>query len=877
MSHYIKKLGDIGEITEILVGDDIKQYYLTQKSFQGWKIEDSTEGNTIDFVCPQLKQAQNLERAAFYQVFSPKDKVNPIACFELTDIQYDYLINQVFVWKCTGKSWRRAASKMIISLKESRISFKSLCKKILFQMNQQHYAFNLDDSFIEEHLPFEERYGRGYKARAYCKDVLDDLENLGYRIYFDSNLKMHGYHESTSTVRKINYDSDTRIHEKKISYNYAESPSGRIIIKANNVVSDNYTAESFTSTGDFSQKFILSEKAAEPVRLFLGFDSNTELTSNFEDSPIGNTADELKTGNLQVNSLSLGNFLNHKRNYKNTLNGNGGIVAGTRFFISQNTGEIALLGLQSAPEDQPSSWVGGFFVKNNKLKIIFNGSIQDIDFPDLIPTIRTNITGINGQNISVIDSTGFKLGETVYIEQDGQTVNYGVIQSISSNLITLINDPLMTFYAGQTILQQSTYLIKWVYYTGSLMFYAKRSVDTIFKIVGKYTLNISGNAFIQLYANNGHKAGLDFFDLQENLEIFVSRNPLSVSDSKRNLDIAFDDSASQLASEVQVIINDDNKFELKFEAPTAESFYTAESIISPNSIKLLNITDLKIGDRLLIDSNERFIESVNTDEKIITWLSGISGLVLNIPIIKNDIFPAKNQVLQVSYRTRKDEVLPLCPSNCLSVKSKIPEIINLSFENQVKYSDFRTIAKGELEKLCFPQLVGTFTMIIESKRGLDLGVTNLLEDIPKVGETIVVKSPRYKPDFDGMQGYITNVVLSSVSHENAFKAEITIGNPKNRFDSFLYALNKNSKTNTLINEELPENDIMCLIQERVNVSVRMTLSELEAKSFYNENYSTMISEYRRYAYSDSISLINVLKWSARSQRNNNCFISELVN
>ena len=167
-------------------------------------------------------------------------------------------------------------------------------------------------------------------------------------------------------------------------------------------------------------------------------------------------------------------------------------------------------------------------------------------------------------------------------------------------------------------------------------------------------------------------------------------------------------------------------------------------------------------------------------------------------------------------------------------------------------------------------------MIIESQRPFDLGVTGLLADIPRVGEKIKIISPKYKPDFDQLEGYITNVVLSSVGHENTFKAEITIGNPKNKFDSFLYRLNKSTRATSLIDENLPENDIMCLIQERVNVSVNMTLSQLSAYSFKNELYSNMINEMRLFTYSDNLSLFNIAKWSAFNERSNG-FINELAN
>lgn len=870
MSHYLKKIGSSTLIRAAIN----KTYWLSEKSAHDWSIEDSEDGNTVELYCPQTQNNNDLVRGEFYQLFAITDKVNPIAAFQLIDINYQYQNTQKeYVWKLSGKSWRDIANRIVIHLNSSRIRFKQLCSEILRQTRLTHSAFSANESFIEDHN-FE---FRNYRAKAYLPDVIADLKKTGYQIWFDASMQMVARHEDTASIYVVNYDSDYKIADKQITTRYFESPAGMVQVRASKIISSEYTSQTFTATGKIEDTvYSLSSMPAEPIRTLIPFAVPSDLTNNFDTAPIGVTADSLIEGRLQVANLALGIFDSHKRNYKKALNGSAGLTIGSSLAIHQSTGIIATHGIQIAPADQPSSWIAGFYVENKTLKIIFNGLIESIVFPSLIPTIRADITAISANTVSISGSSNdYVIGETVYFEKDNQIIGLGIIQSKGISTITFAENVQIDYSLGIKLLQQADYIFKISYNPGQIIYYAKKGTDEAFTIVQKKNLTLSGDLFLQLYANDEHSISFDFLDIQENLETFLSREANNDGNTIRNYDVAFEDSASQLQSEVQ-IFSENEVWKARFEAIPTENIKIITAINSVNSVTLNDIEGLSVGDRALISDYARNISSIVGNA--ISWTEPIASINSLIPVYKTDTHPGKYEIITIKYKTLAEDIIPLCSSVCSASSDKSSLIVDLDSEEQIDYQTFRELAENEVNRVCLPYLAGSFSIIIESNRINNQGLTGILADIPQVGQKIRINSPRFKTDFHDLEAYISDVKLMSVGHSNTFKIEVVIGDQGKNFDVLLYRLRKQvTKTSNLINDSIPDETYLCTQKVIGSSTLSISLSTDTAKTFRNESYSVWVNELVNWIYSaNSISLSNVSKQSARNQLSNG-FINGLAN
>jgi hypothetical protein len=881
------KWPDVGSGFKYLIQAAFNKHYWLQpnKTAQNWVWLDSENGNDVQFYCPQTVNPNALEPGSFYYIFAQQDLKNPIAAFELHDVmtEYSQAKDSPYVYRCIGKTWRSILDTdgIVVSLNESKISFKDLCKKLLAQIKKGHIAFKTDDTYIDD----DPYVFSSYKARCYASEVIKDLESYGYRIWFDANLKMHAVKNDlnnrpytiTAVISKneftlssvegirlnerfeygkvicrideivgnnikinkyinvtapqiiyvtnsyiVDWDFDNKISNKDLNTQKRERPISRFNVKGDNIISTNLLTDSFVSSGLIEESiYSLTKKPAQPSRNFVAFDTQSSVDETFDFSPAGPSSDTIVQGRLKVNNLATGNYGTQYRNYKDPIDANGGITLGASLAISQNVGNIALLGLKASPGDGPGNYLAGFSIFGASLKVIYRGVEYSTSFSSLIATVEREITNISiaGSNsvISVNNADSiYTIGQTVLFQLNGESKNFGTIISTTSSSITV--DRNVTFVSGMKLLQQADYILKIAYYNNSIIWYAKKGTDTRFTIVRKENLSLSGSAYIQLYANNQHSISFDFADFQENLSVEVKRT--GTDGATRSLDIAFEDSASYLQGEVEIYEDDDEVWKVKFDQIEDSEAFLIELVISPSELLIRSsIARLGVGDRILVNNYARTIISRNESACTIVLNQNVPDISINSPVYKTDTTPGKGETLEIIYKPVESISLPLCGNACASPASKATKIIKLELQQNVPYDVFRTIAQDEVNKACLPEPSGSFEMLIQTNDDYNLGSVGIFRDVPSVGQRLRLRTRGTNNNqYDELESTITEVKLESIGHPNGYKCSVTFGEQKD-FTALVSNLKRELVGQSkLINEDLPAEDLICIISESINIS-----------------------------------------------------------
>ena len=858
MTHQLKKIGSDNFIQAAWD----KSYFLSPNyTAQGWSIQDTlSEGNTVELYCPfEVTGSESFKKGSYYQIFSNFDLINPVSVFQLYDIQYQYLPNsamQAKVYKLIGKSYRAIFSEpgIILNFNASKIKFKALMILILKQLNKGHPAFSLDETFIEDvNYTFN-----SFIAREYADKVFDEIQKYGFQLWWDANLKLHAISKNSNQVYSIDLDTDLKIKDSDFSYQNINAPVGQIIVVGQNVLSSNYLTENITADGTFDQKFYLTEKPGNTRRIPIDFDTQTIEELN---NPSIVNGDSVENSRLTINNVSLQTFGSQYRNYKTSINCQGGITLGASLSLNQATGQCALLSLQNNPTDSVGEYLASFFIDNLKLKIIYNGQIIDPVF-NLIPTLKRDITSITNNQVLVSDGLGYSVGQMVLFDISGEVLNTAIITSVVGNLITV--DQNIQFVSGMRLYQQADYLIKYIYYPNQIIFYAKKGTDPNFTVLFTTDLSLNDFRFLQIYANQLHSLSLDFIDLTENITIQVSRN-------ERPLDVAFEDSASRLQAEIQVYEDTTvSKWSLKFSALTNndetvyDEVFIVTSVISTTVFELDFVTGLAIGKRILINKTARYITNI-TDKKI-TINSPLAGVTEFSQVYLSETLPAKDDILKIVYLPSRKIELPLCPTECISSEGKATQIINIESDNNLTIEEFYLRAELEKSLFCMPELSGQFTLLIEHDPKTKIGHMGIMSDIPYAGQKISLNT-EFKPELDKAEGVITSVTISGMGNENMIKVDVSVGTPLNSLAYFLEQSNKrNSKQTILINENIPDKSFLCTISERISVSDNIP-AFISRTGYSNKNgvYKNMANGIRRKEYTETtFSLSNTAKKNAKN-------------
>lgn len=857
MTHQLKKIGS----NNFIQAAWDKSFFLSPNyTAQGWSIQDTlSEGNTVELYSPiEISGSESFKRGSFYQIFSNYDLVNPIAVFQLYDIQYQYIPNPTMrakVYKLIGKSYRAIfnESGIILNFNVSKIKFKNLMILILKQLNKGHPAFSLDESFIEDvNYTFN-----SFIAREYAYKIFEEIQKYGFQLWWDSSLRLHAISKASNQVYEADLDN-LKIKDSDFNYQNTNSPLGKIIVVGKNVLSSNYLTETITADGTFDQKFYLSEKPGNPRRIPIDFDTQTIEELN---NPSIVNGDSIGNGRMTINNVALQTFGSQYRNYKTSINCQGGITLGASLALNQATGQCALLSLQNNPTDSIGEYLASFFIDNLKLKIIYNGQVIDPNF-SLIPTLKRDITSITNNQVLVSDGSGYTIGQLVLFDVSGEILNTAIITNVAGNIITV--DQNIQFVAGMRLYQQADYLIKYIYYPNQIIFYAKKGTDANFTILFTADLSLNDFRFLQVYANQLHSLSLDFIDLTENITIRVSRN-------ERPLDVAFEDSASRLQAEIQVYEDTSlEKWGLKFPALANEDetiydeIFIVTNPISTTILELDFVTGLAIGKRILINKIARLITNIAGNQ--ITINAPLSGITVSNPVYLSETLPAKDDILQIIYLPSKEIQLPLCPAECVSSEGEATQIITIESDNNLTIEEFTIRANLEKELICMPELTGQFTMLIEHEPKTKIGHMATMADIPYAGQKIRLLT-EFKPELDEAEGIINSVTVSSIGHENMIKVEVEVGTPVNSLSYYLDQLAKrNSKQTILINENIPDKDLLCTISERLSLSdTALSLSNITPNTAKSGTSKVFYNGVRVYQYNDTnLVLSNITKNTAKS-------------
>ena len=739
-------------------------------------------------------------------------------------------------------------------------------KQILAQINAGHPAFSTDDSFIED----VDYTFSSFIAKSYVDKVFEEIQQYGFNLWFDNNLKLHAISANSALTYDVDWDDDIKLKNKEnLTFQRENRPVGQIVVVAENVLSTNYTTETITANGSFDQKFEIAEKPGNPNLISIDFDKPAPEELNPASIAGGDT---IENGRLKINKVIGQTFSSHYRNYKTSLDARGGLIVGTSLSLNQSSGQCALLALQENPTDSVGDYIAAFFIDGLSLKIIFRGQIIDPGFT-LIPSLKQTVLGISGNQVTV-DAMGddYQIGESVIFDIEGETVDVAVVTDKAGNLVTI--DKNVTYVTGMKLRQQADYLIKYIYYPDSVIFYAKKGTDANFRVLSEEYLKLTDYKFVQVYANQLHDLSLDWIDLTENLAIQVTRHKSPYpSPTRRPLDVGFEDSASRLQAEVQVYQDSTTeKWGLKFPALENEDesifdeIYIVTNVISTTTFELDFTTGISPGTRLLLNKTERFVQSVNGNQ--ITLTQPISGITNTTPVYRTEVFPAKDDVLEVVYLASKKEKLPICPAGCLASEGKATKIINIDNDgdNGLTCNEFRLRAETEKDNVCIPELVGSFTFLIEHERRTFNGQMGIYSDIPYAGQIIKIKS-KLKNDVSDYKGKITAVNIKSTGNTNITEIEVQIGTPLNSLARFLDLLNKRVRRQSiLIDDDIPDESFLCPTQESLFFTDNINAFTSKAGyGFKNGLHKVMVSGVKKLTYDDyNFALSNASKKNAKS-------------
>lgn len=825
MSHYLKKytggawetiatnwedLGlyweSIGNQAEYLIRAAVnKNYWLQpQNSAQSWEWTDGESGNDIVVFCPETANQTDLEIGSFYYLFAEQDLISPICAFYLVDLitEYSPAADSPYIYKLIGKSWRGILQEpgIVVDLNLSKASFKTVCVKLLEQIVDGHPAFSTDDNLIVD----DDFVFPAYRARTYAYEVIQDLESYGYKIWFDSRLRLNAVKAelesrnytvgsvispreftvlnasklaindrfehnqiickivsvvgNSVTIDKslnltigamlqvtssyiVDLDWDRKISGTSLSLLRNDNPASRFWIQAKNVVSTFAKTDTFTASGKIAESvYELAQKPASANRFFTAFDKKAELNDSFNFAPIGDIADQIQQGRLVINSIPTGLFSTHKRDYKNTLESRVGLSVGLSMAINRASGKIALLGLKAAPSDLPSAWQAGFVVDGDQLKIINQELEIATSFGLLVPTVERSVT-------SITPAGG---GSVINID------NNDLIYKVGETLTVQLNGETRNFGKVLSATGSSVTIDRAVSFLAGMTLLQQAD----------YLLKISYSAgYIQWFAKRGIDAGFtllrqELASLPTNTFLQLYANQLhscslDFIDVSENAGLscerispfgeirAMDVGFAETASYLQSevqIFEEDGVYKLKFEALTNDKIYIPQLIISNSELVLQSVAGLAVGSRLLINDLAVRILSINAPAKSIVINIPVPGLAVSSPVYFTDTIPGLGETLNIKYKPVEDISIGLCGTSCFIPQNKATKLITIDTQQSVTYDTFRRLATNEVDKFCTPEVSGSFEMIIESYKPQESGWTGILSDIPHAGQRIRLKT-----------------------------------------------------------------------------------------------------------------------------------------
>ena len=601
------------------------------------------------------------------------------------------------------------------------------------------------------------------------------------------------------------------------------------IIKDEFKQSDNKNSNNSTNIENTSilykpQIFTLSKKINEPRYIAEDLDSQT---ANFENASLMN-ADYFDNGRLWINSLSGENELTHYRNYNLTLNTLTGATAGASISIHKTTGHCSLLGLRQGSNDNINNYLAGFRIANQKLQYILNGQAFDTDFT-LIPTIDSNILNINDNSIIVNSSVGYTIGQDMLILDVNDNV-VGIAEnliSISSNTLLFENIEVGSNY--YKLKQVAEYLVKYVISGDNIVFFAKKGSDTFFTEIKRGGIAIPDETFLQVYANNNHNISFDFIDIVDNFDLRAYRlSPNSTGNCGSNTnivnnivnyvyDIGYGELASRLQSEIQIELNND-KYEIKF--PTLdnddvfyENTYLLLNILANNILELNNTFGLEINNRILVDGNIAYITAINNN--IITIDRNILNLSIDTLVLKTNIHLANNEILVVEYNPVEKIIISLCNDcDCSGNGANGSLIKNISLDKTMTYSEFVEYANNQVKMYCGNTYEGSIKRIIEYDNS-DKNCYYSWWDSVYAGQLV-----KFKSTDSNLNGIYAIVYATKLTEINEYMYEIEISFSSTAEDDIVNTLNGKplSRVVKLINDNIPDEDVLCVKKEQINLS-----------------------------------------------------------
>jgi len=857
------------------------QNYYPISPVMGFSFDNSIDkGSSVKFTT--LETTLELNRGDFIQIYHHLNEEQPVAVFQLTAYRHKYVGNNDYYYECEGESYHSLfANGIVLKLKFGRVKFKDLCIKIAQEIKKQHPAFSDTGIYIDdidyEFTDFTTKtsadkilkylYNRGFilyydnflqlhassltlaeqeytlleqiDINKYKINTLDNV-NINSKFYYKNSGVMfkvldidsinniitidyeNGLDLTIPVIRSSKYiidldaisPSNMIACEQELYWEYEDAPYSNFIITADGVTSDIELTQEFVSDGNLEQPFVLNAQPGDIITTIVELDKQEPF--ELDEAPLTGT-DLIELGRLKINYDINSNFSTNYRNWKQAVNGTGGVTFGGSFYIEQTTGNLALLGIKQSKSDPVSSWIGGFVVKDTQLGLVVNGQTNYTDY-FLQPTLESDITNIIVTDILVASNTGYEVGGTVYFSVNGENVNFATITQLVGNNIVRI-DKTIAFETGMELKQINTYILKWTYYDNNIIFFVERGGDNRFKNLGRFAVSFNQLMYLQVYANQKHKASIDFLSATENLNIkIIYENKLGAT---RALDVAYEEASSVLRSEVK-IYSEDGKYKFMIDDVNEDlsnidnDLYIITGINAPGNYQLYDAVGLVEGMRILIKKQSTYITYVNIDNKVIYTSDALVDIQINDSFFVTEIFPSQNEKIIATYRALEKASIKLCSDSfsgdCGLSIANTTKYVSISIPKNTDYELFRALAEAEVAKSCKRQLTGTMTLIFSC----DGSIERKMQYLPYAGDIIKFYSANNKKIFNNQESIITAVSLSPLGDEGLLESKIQIGTVKDNV--YLLSLIM-PDTSELIDDTIPDDDLLCTIKEYVHTSI----------------------------------------------------------
>ena len=617
----------------------------------------------------------------------------------------------------------------------------------------------------------------------------------------------------------------------RLSLELKQRPTGQFWISATNVEDVAYTTQSFVADGKVGNSYALTGVPSPPsnVNITFGGDDNALLEV---ESIVG--SDQIKGGKITVNPLIGNTIANNQqyRNYRPSIDSSKGVMIGGSIELLKTSGECVLFGACRQHTSTISDFLFGFWIKNRSLGIVYLGNYIATDFPELIPTIEREVLSSNKNKIVVSDSDGFAVGQNI-IFRVGENLNsdvFGTIVSITGNELTLMDGDDITFIPNLKALQIEDYILKYTYSQGQLTYWGKSSTDPEFRLLATKSLLISEDRlFVRLYTNQEHSVSIDFIDITDGIKYTLRRRGNGQEDD-RVLDIAYENSASMLRSEVQLTDKT-----LKFNA-SEPLIKIIDEVLNTRQFRIADVNDLVIGDRVLIADKLAYITVIDSSTMVITVDRDINDVLVvrNDMLIKTNNIPASRESIEFQYVGMSDQLIQKC--NCGTIDGSNKGVMSVTIgedmsENQAfSFQDYKDFAQNELNKYCRKQVNGSFKIVLSNEEWSDTYLKSGFAELPYVGQLIEVTAPFHFTELHGCSGYISGMTYTQVG--DSFTISCQVGDI-NDLSTLLTRLKRGIRGTVvkLVDDSLPKKDMMCEVSEYMLVTEDWTFTTKMPISF----------------------------------------------